>query len=227
MVTRTEAAQVVKRANIEIATADLDRRKVREALKAAEKLEPNERHLVAVELATRIWLKHLKDEALYSEFEGFIWAYFSGKNRLEDHIRETMDLHNVGADALKIYCDLLRGMFTASGKTRNNFYGDMLVEEGIQMGPNDFVFGEGAMEFHEKIIYSVHKEHLLVFYSTRLLLKAFSAYYKGKNVVTKKMLKEIYMYFEENLPLSGKFSSYTIDDSFFKSGIESKCLPKL
>lgn len=229
MVTRTEATQVARNANVDIAGVGLDRRKVRETLKVAEQLEPSERQLVTAELATRLWLGQLTFENghLYPDFENFMWLYFSKKKNLETRILDSMDACTISADAMRIYAKFLRGMFAASGKTRDEFYSDMLIEEGIHMGLGDIAFGERAMKFRERIIYSVHKEHLLVFYSTRLLLEAFSAYYNGRSVVTKKMLKEIYLYFEDNLPLSGKFSSYAKNDSLFNSGIESRCLPEL
>lgn len=59
MVTRAEAAEVVKSANLDIAEGDLSHIKVHQALKMAKQLNPHQGQLVVAELATRLWLRHL------------------------------------------------------------------------------------------------------------------------------------------------------------------------
>lgn len=220
--------QVVRNTDFDIADVNLTHRKLREALKAAERLEPSERRLVAVELATRAWLKRLTlMDQIYPDFESFLWEHFSKKSNPSDYVIASMDALTADTDAIGIYCTFLRSMFAASGKTRSEFYRDMLVEAGIDMELSDAVFGEKAIEFYEKTVDSIHREHLLVFYSTGLLLRALATYYKDSSLITRKELRVMYGYFEDNFPLCGKFRSYTKDDTFFKSGIKGRCIPEL
>ncbi len=66
-------------------------------------------------------------------------------------------------------------MLLASSKTREAFYNTMLADAEIQKSLSNVEFGEGAKEFYMKVYKSMHREHLLVLYSVRLLLKVFSA----------------------------------------------------
>ncbi len=131
------------------------------------------------------------------------------------------------ASVRQLYCEFLQGMFAASGKTRKKFYRDMLAEVEIEPNLLSVEYSDQARAFYGRILGSVHKDHLLVFYSVGLLLKTMKMAYRKDTPFPKKELEVLYNYFEENLPLRGKFLRYSRDDSFFISGIEKGTLSEL
>ncbi len=82
---------------------------------------------------------------------------------------KAIDQEDVDAGAKKVYFDFLRGMFTASEKTRSELYRSSPLEANIEPELNGAEFGNGIKVFYSGAIKSVHKEHLLVFYSAGLL----------------------------------------------------------
>ncbi len=229
MEARAEAAEIAERVNIDLTKDNLNYKGARETLEAAAKLETRERELVVVELATRLWHKYLilAHHTPYPEFEGFLWEYFSKKSGLEDYLQKSMNTYKVGDEATGTYAEFLRGMFLASGKTRVEFYKDILAKAGLSMELDEATFGEKALAFKDKLFGTLHREHLLVFYSTGLLLKALRANYGSHVFMTTLEYEEVYRYFEGNLPLATKFRSYAKDDDFLSSGIRNDHLKAL
>ncbi len=229
MVARAEAAEAVKSANVDIAGGVLTDLRICKALQKARQLGPSQRQLVLIELAMRLWLEPLAWRgSYYHAFETFLWSYFAGKNDLGECIAKLTDYDRFGADAVRLYCEFLRKMFAASGKTRDEFYCDMLADAGIAVDFHNVEFGAAAEEFHAKAMASVHREHLLVFYSTGLLSKTLlDGYRKDGTALEEEELEVLYGYFEENFPLGSKFLNYAGDASLFKAGIKSGTLSKL
>ncbi len=229
MVAREEAVEAARRANVDLADGDLSAAKVCGALRMAEELEPSQGQPIIAELATRLWLRPLAWKGpYYPEFEAFLWARLVDRSDLEEHIRSVMIGEGLEASVWQLYCEFLQGMFAASGKTRSKFYSDMLAEVGIRLGLMDVEYGDKAEAFYEKVMSSVHRDHLLVFYSVGLLLKTIMAGYpKDAPLPKRKVLEALYSYFEKNLPIRGKFLNYSKNDSFFKAGVKSGTLSEL
>ncbi len=226
MVTRAEAVEAIRSTSLGIADGDLSGKKVYEALNMADHLEPSKRQPILMELAMRLWLRKLLfDRKVYPEFEGFLWAHFAGKDDLKSYVLKAMDEEEVGASAMAVYCSYLRGMFAASGKTRSEFYRTMFAEAGIRLELSGTEFGDSARAFYRMADKSVHKEHLLVFYSVGLLLKVFKARHPGSDAsATEEEIETMYRYFERNFPLGAKFVSSTKNDVIFKLSLDSKSL---
>ncbi len=194
----------------------------------AEELGPSQGQPVLAELATRLWLRPLAWKGpYYPEFEAFLWARLVDRSDLEEHIRSVMIGEGLEASVWQLYFEFLQGMFAASGKTRSKFYRDMLAEVGIEPNLLSVEYGDQARAFYRKVVGSVHMDHLLVFYSVGLLLKTMKMAYRKDTPFPKKELEVLYNYFEENLPLGGKFLDYSKNDSFFISGIERGTLSEL
>ncbi len=74
-------------------------------------------------------------------------------------------------------------------------------------------FGERAMQFYEKVNLSVHKEYLLVFYSTGLLIRAYTADSNRYNrPISNAELEKVHRYFEEAMPLEATFAEYAYSE---------------
>lgn len=119
-------------------------------------------------------------------------------------------------------------MFAASGKTRSDFYKDILTDAGIKMELADAKFGDEALDFFKKVLTSVHRAHLLVFYSAGLALKLSSELdlHMGSSVGEER-LDAICRYFEEGIPLEGRFLHYSRDSKRIKYSLEEGRLSKI
>ncbi len=229
MVARAEAVEAVRSANVDAKGAAMSRKATREALVKARLLQPSERRLVMIELATTFWLKFLTDRGpIYPGFEAFLWAYFSRNEGAEQHVYPLMVTGKIGDDATRIYSDYLREMFDASGKTRDQFYGDMCAELGMQASLDSADFGDEAIGFSDKVAGTLHEEHLLVAYSVKLLLKAIMARRPSNSAsMADEDLEVVYKHFENSLPLCGKFMKYAKDDGFFNSSLDKGSLSEI
>ncbi len=119
-------------------------------------------------------------------------------------------------------------MFAKSGKQRKDFYREMLVEVGLCIDLSEVEFGEKAMRFYDEVMDSLHRDHLLVFYSVGLLLSVLLARSSGSSAqLADDNLEVIYQYFENSLPLGGKFLKYAKDDTFFKCSLDGGRLSQI
>ncbi len=229
MVTQTETEQANKSADVDVKRAAMCRRMTLDSLASAERLEPGERRLVVLELAVAIWLKSFTLRGpTYPGFEAFLLTHFSKKNDLEQYIYPFIVDDRVHNEAKALYGEYLRGMFGASGKTRSQFYDDMCLEIGIQGCLDSVGFGERASEFFDKVIGTLHDEHLLVAYSVRLFLKALMARQPRESATIPDQDQEvIYRHFENSFPLCGKFRKYAKDDRFFTSCLDNGILSEI
>ncbi len=232
MVTRAEAEHVIqatKCKNAEIRSAVLSRRVVHQILADAEQLEPSERLRVVIELATALWLKSLAPkEPLYPGFEAFLRASFAGRSDFEQHARPLIGTGEIYSDAAEMYGDYLRSMFVASGRTRSQFYGEMLAELGLQTSMDDVDFGERAEAFFEKVVGTLHEEHLLVFYCVKLVSKLYMQVRPGNGTpMSDEELEMAYKYFEGDLPISENFLYYTEDSTFLSHSLKQGDLSKI
>lgn len=95
------------------------------------------------EIAMRLWLEHLSSkDALYPEFKGFLQSHLLGGKDLESKVFKLMSTCVIGASATAICPEYLWSMFGSSGKTRLQFYGEMLAEAQIVLSPGEPEFGE-------------------------------------------------------------------------------------
>ncbi len=222
MVTRTETTPAEQDAlafesiSAEIKSADLCKAKVYEILGKVKGLEKSLQQPAVAELATRLSLKYIADAIIfYPEFEDVLRAHFMEKDDPETQLCTAISICRVGADTMLLYYDHLRNMFEASGKTLQEFYGDMAVEAGVQEDLDSPDFGEKALDFYEKVRWSVHMEHLLVFYLVRLLLKLYKTDSpESCPSVSERRLERLCVYFERGFPLEPSFCRYTKDDTF-------------
>ncbi len=215
------AIQTVKNTAAPIRSSVLDRREVHEILMRAEQLEPCERHLAAVELATTVWLRSLEiREPLYSGFVPFLRSRLSERSDIEKQIPIFIDAGRVCSDAIAHYWDYLRGMFMASGKTRAQFYSDMLAETDVRMSAETFESEEGAEKFLGEVVGTLHEEHLLVFYCVRLVSNFYEKNYSSSSApMTEEKLEIAYKYFEGVFPVSKAFFYYT-NEAFLSYSLE-------
>lgn len=230
MVTRAEAVQAIKSANVQVTGDDLNYKKVHELLKMARQLEPRQNQLVVAEVATHLCLNYIKSRGpFYPDFESFLWSHFAEKVNFEFELRKLIGTGQINAEAVTIYSDYLRSMFDASGKTRSDFYGEMAAEAGAQKDLESPDFGDGASRFCEKVVNSVHGEHLLVLYSVKLVLKLHEASFPGGNAppIADEKLDLAYRYFERGIPLEDTFLDYAEDDVFLSYSLEQGDLSEI
>ncbi len=88
-------------------------------------------------------------------------------------------------------------------------------------------FGEKAAAFQRRAGESVHYEHLLVWYSVELLLKARKAIHPKTRPITEEGLETFYRHFEDAIPLGGKFLKYSASMAHFEPDIRRWQLPSL
>ncbi len=226
--TREQSLSAIQSEKLEVPSGDLTSITARAFLNRASHLEASKRRLVAMELAMRLWLGLLaRWGPYYVDFESVLWLHFSQNVSPEDQIRTIPTSAGIGVDVEGLYHMFLREMFVASGKTRHQFYQDMLLEVGIQMKLTDAEFGEKAMQFYERVAESVHAEHLLVFYSVGLLIRAYMAMdHKCSLPIADEELEKIYRHFERAIPLGAAFIEYAADDAHFNSEIKAGFYPK-
>ncbi len=226
---REQSLGIVESELPDVTDDNLSSATARAFLNNAAHLEPAKRRLVATELAVRLWLKMLSVSCTYyPEFESTLRLYFSQETDPEEQLRTIVTSTRLALDVERLYHKFLCGMFSASRKTRYEFYQEMLIEVGLQMDLYDVEFGEKAMQFHEMAAKSIHEEHLLVFYSTGLLIKVYTAVNsKCKLPMAESELEKVYEYFERATPLDAVFVTYATDDGYFKSRIEEGFYPEV
>ncbi len=125
------------------------------------------------------------------------------------------------SDAVELYSDYLRGMFESSGKTRYQFYGEILEETGLQASIDKADFGQAAEEFFRAVTCTLHEEHLLVAYCVRLVAKLYKARCSsGSATATEEALEIAYKYFEGVIPMGEDFLYYTKEEIFLSHCLE-------
>ncbi len=134
---------------------------------------------------------------------------------------------NVFEDASTRYCNYFRQGFKDSGKSRSDFYSDLFADSGIKVMPGDIDFGRISRIFQEKVGPTIDREHFLVWYSVRLLVKAPRAMHPRNSLIADERLEGLYRHFEEAKPLDVKFYQYTSDSSYFNSELKFMRLPRL
>ncbi len=225
---RDQSLQVVKGLSIDVSSNSLDCGLAVALLDETTHLEPPQRRLVVTELAVRLWLNLLSTMgSFYPEFELFLWHELFHDEDLESQMHSYISPAKVLADVIEKYSRFLKSMFSSSNKTRNDFYDDMLLEAGIRKELGCFDFGERALAFRKRVRQSVHREHLLVYYSVELYLKACEAVNSKDIRVSDAKLEEIYRHFEEKIPLMNTFDKYTKDDSYFNYSARRQSLPSM
>ncbi len=220
--TREQALEVIACESLSLPSGSATRLMTRAFLNRIKHLEASKRRLVTAELAMRLWLGSLSSSGpYYVDFESVLWLHFSQNLSPEDQIRTIPTSAGIGVDVEGLYHMFLREMFVASGKTRHQFYQDMLLEVGIQMKLTDAEFGEKAMQFYERVAESVHAEHLLVFYSVGLLIRAYMAMDRKFSLpVADGELERIYRHFEKAIPLEKAFVEYASEKSLINEAVQ-------
>ncbi len=214
--TRERALQALQCANIEIPSSGISRAVMRRVFSEASQLGPEDRQAVLAEVATRTFLQSLTSrQPLYSEFEESVWLHFSEVKNLEREIEALFNPEQSFIAAQRGYNEFLRSMFEKSAKTRKDFYGDMLYEADIAMEADGISFGSVSAKFGRAAMESVHQEHLLVFYSVELLIRAYATARPRSSPISDDKLETFYRHFEAAFPLAGKFEAYANDDSLF------------
>ncbi len=227
--TREQSLDIIQSELPDVTEDNLSSFTARAVLNNAAHLEPGKRRLVATGLAVRLWLKMLSvSYTYYPEFESVLWLHFSEETNPEEQLRTITTLVVIAADVERLYCRYLCGMFAASMKKRHDFYQGMLIEAGLQMSLYEAEFGERAMRFYESATKSIHKEHLLAFYSAGLLVKAYvTVHPKCSLPIADSELESIYEHFEEAMPLEAVFVNYAMDDGYFKSRVGEGFYPEV
>ncbi len=226
---REQAVQAIEKIELYGIDSKLTDMDVVDAVAAVRQLEPKQRQLVLTELATRVWLRPCQlGIPLYPQFEGVLRAHFFGQDDLEQAIFDCLGTCQASMSVRALYTKFLQGMFAASGKTRLSFYKDILTEAGVEMELEDAAFGDKALSFLKSVLDSVHKEHLLVFYYAGLALKVSMARDPSAgSFQSEESLDAICRYFEEGIPLEGRFLQYTRNSAFLKHSLEEGRLSKI
>ncbi len=218
----------MKDAKIMLADDDVRRGAVIKFLNQLKHLKAAQRQLIAAEFATRLWMRSLDFlRPLYDQFEDELWMQLAGEANLDKLIIDLALNHKVLVDARTRYYVYIQTMFKRSKKSREEFYNEMLVEAGVEIELGEVDFGEKAVAFGGKTIESVHQEHLLVWYSARLLLKAHRTIYPTHRPISESALEILYKHFEDAIPLCGKFRQYSSSISHFEPDVRLRLLPSL
>ncbi len=193
-------------AGIHITSDEVSRGTIRTLLAKTEHLRPDERRLIVAEFATRHWMHSLDTlRPLYPDFEHVLWQDFAGESNLDIQVVPLIDAGKVSAEAKARYYNHVRGMFKESEKSREDFYSRLFADSGIEPSLVRIDFGESAMIFKERVRGTRHQEHLFVWYSVHLLLKAQEAAHLESLAIALKDLETIYVHFEKAMPLEEFF----------------------
>ncbi len=207
---RTEAVAVLRSMGVDVSSSSLEGHSVYDALEKAQEPGSSLSQIVLAELGTHLWIKILALQGpYYHDFEAFLWARFAGRSDLAEYISKIMNADGVEANARQLYYEFLQGMFAASGKTRSRFYRDILADAGIELSLGDIEYGDPAKTFYRMAMRSMHKQHLLVFYSVGLILKAYSILHPSRAPLASNELEAFFQHFERNFPLVLVFRHYT------------------
>ncbi len=226
--TREHALQALESAKLNIAYYGVSRGTKYELFEGTEQLDANQKQLCLAEAATRTFLYFLVARSpLYEEFEDLVWRHFLELSDLHKEIDSLIYCQEYPSAAFTKYYDFIRGMFEKSGKSRHEFYADMLFEAKIEVGPEDIAFGAVALAFREKAMVSMHREHLLVFYSVELLIRAHAAAHPRGSPLSDARLETFYKHFEAAIPVRNTFKAYTKDDSLFLYSAKHWLLPSI
>ncbi len=218
----------MEEAGVCITDNDLDSFGAFKLLESTKHFEPSKRRRILIEFAARFWMRALTfSTPAYSEFEESLWLAFESTADLEDMIRSHIYCATVASDAKVKYHDYLRGMFKMSEKTREEFYDDMLAESGVEMSVGSVDFGESAIAFYNSVETVKHREHLLVFYSVELFLKAYASVHPRSSPISDEKVEEFYKHFERAISLTGKFEKYAANDNLFKCNAKHRTLPQV
>ncbi len=101
----------------------------------------------------------------------------------------------------------------------------MLIDAKTEEGPMRVGFGAPAVAFMKRVMPSVHREHLLVFYSVELFKRAHAIARPRGGPISEERLETFYQHFEASIPLVDKFERYTKDISLFLYSAERWLLP--
>ncbi len=226
--TRQQSLQLLQDANIELPTGDIGDTTLHSFLLRAESLTPSERKLAFAETATRSCIQLLESLiTLYSAFEEELWASLSTAQNLEGVMNSLLRPIAKVEYAMSKYHDYLRGMFARSGKTRSQFYDELLLEANIAIELGSIDFGPSARAFQRRALMSIHAEHLLVFYSVELFLKAYMAAHPRDSPMSDEKIEQVYRHFEAAIPLTDTFEKYAKEDNLFKFSAARRVLPSI
>ncbi len=227
-VARRMSRQALKSAGVSIATKEVKHGMIQSVLKKVAHLDDDKKQAAIIEFATRHWLHLLAPiSPLYPKFKDLLWQDFSQEPNLLEKVLPLIGCQGALDDAKARYYDYVRQAFRKSGKSRDEFYDRIFSEFAIQPELGSVGFGEKAMLFNETVRPSLHREHFLVWYSVRLLIKAHRGMYPRSSQITDERLEEFYCHFEEAMPLEEKFSGYASNDSCFNSALKFLLLPML
>ncbi len=224
--TRQQSLQLLQDANVELPTIDIGGTTLRSFLCRAESLAPSERQLAFAETATRSCIQLLESLiTLYPAFEEELWLSFSTAESLKSVMGSLLRPTTKVEYAMSKYHEYLRAMFKKSGKTRSQFYDEMLLEASIAIELGSIDFGPSASAFQEEALMSLHAEHLLVFYSVELFLKAYMAAHPKDTPMSDEKIEQVYRHFEAAIPLTEAFEEYAKEDGLFKFSAARRVLP--
>ncbi len=224
---RERSLQAMSKVGITLTEDEVSRGKIQTVVNKVSHLNRRQKELVIVEFATRHWLCLLAPlYCLYPEFEDVLWKEFSKEPSLLDTIVSLKRQGKASEDAKARYCSYVRQMFRLSGKNRDEFYSQLFTDSGIDEGLIDIDFGESATMFEEDVGSTIHLESLLVWYSVKLLLKAYGYMYPTGSPLTEEQVEGLYSHFENAIPLKEKLQAHCIDDSAMK-GLISELLPSI
>ncbi len=227
-VTRELSLQAFESAELNVAEGGLNYATLCQLMEKVQKFEPSHRQSILVEVATRMLLGLLFTErTIYPKFEEATWLRFSRASNLEEEIEALCNGRESSNIALSQYDAFVRGMFERSGKTRQEFYAEMLEEAGIVMDFDAIEFGAPAMAFKRKALMSVHREHLLVFYLVELLIRANTTVNPKSFTLADQKVEALYKHFEAAIPLPAKFEKGTKDDTLFLYSARHWLLPAI
>ncbi len=226
VIEREQSRQALKSLGVGIDEGDISRTVMCELFDKVARLAPEKRQLVLAEAATLMCIYSLKSMSpLYSGFEHHVWQRFMEMDDLVARVDSFTRPGEMVVYAASLYYDFHRSMFTKSTKTRHEFYYDMLTEAKIAPEINSINFGTNAITFQRRAEESMHMEHLLVFYSVELFLKAHIALHPRDSPISDEQIEAFYKHFEAAIPLVDKFERYAKDDSLFKFSACRRMLP--
>lgn len=226
---REQAIQAMRSFDLDISVPGLSMADAIQAITIARRLESKQRKLVFTELATRAWLvSRPLGGPIYPEFENMLWEYLLRHENVEEKVLASLSDNRANKDVDALYSNYLKGMFAASGKKRLEFYNEMLTEAGISVDLEDVEFGDEAVNFFLRVANSMHREHLLVYYSAGLVSRLSAPSDPTMNeAMGEEKLDAICRYFENGMPLEDHFLEYSKDDIFLRCSLLEGHLSKI
>ncbi len=146
--------------------------------------------------------------SLCNGFDHTLWKHFARINDLSSLAMAFLkDIVEKESYATEQYYSFLRSMFAKSAKTRHELYYCMLTEAEIDVEFDSIDFQASVTALRRRAGMSMHREHLLIFYSVELFLRAYMELHPRDSPIAGDKLQLFYDHFRTPFPCLASLES--------------------